>query len=229
MSKNCSACGSKIGLLNSTKTSDGIICLNCSLLCPSYKTETIANIRKYIDINNQRKSLFTETQKLKSFASETFHIDNIHRLFYIGNPKNTFNYIIYSFDEITDCGYDISEMNTTTKKKGGITRAIVGGTIAGQVGAVIGTSTAKTESQTKPGNKIFYLNVKTYSGTKKISIFNPPTGLKEFLDKCINDNKTNTITNSNTIEEIIKYKELLDKGIITEEEFSLKKKQILNL
>lgn len=228
MSKKCDVCNSKIGLLNNAKISDGTICLSCTQLCSSYRTENISNMKKYFEINNQRKSIFKETQKLKGFASSVIHIDDNNRLFYIGEPKGQFNYIIYSYDEVLDYGYDVIEMNTVSKKKGGITRAVVGGAIAGPVGAIVGSSTAKTVSQTKPGNKTFYINVKTYSGTKKISIFNPPAGLQEFLCKCTTE-KNNTFSNLNTIDEITKYKELFDKGIITEEEFLLKKKQLLNI
>lgn len=78
-----------------------------------------------------------------------------------------------------------------------------------------------------------YLN--TFSGNKKTLIYSPPLGFTAFLDKLIQENNTeNTGKNEenkidNTIQELTKYKELLDNGIITEEEFALKKKQILNI
>ena len=42
----------------------------------------------------------------------------------------------------------IQQAHTTTKKTGGITRAIVGGAIAGGVGAVVGAATAGSKSNT---------------------------------------------------------------------------------
>lgn len=220
MSKKCNVCDCKLGLINTYKAVDGIICINCVCLCPSYKTETIETLKKYWNINNERKRIFQETNKLKNFASEVIYIDNVHSLFAIGNYN-----IIYSFNEVVDYGYDVIESTVTTKKKGGITRAVIGGAIAGPVGAVVGSSTAKEKSTTNE-KSMFYINMKTYSGNKKISISIPPLGIQEFLDKCINE-KNNT--SSNELYELSKYKELLDKGLITEEEFVLKKKQILNI
>lgn len=234
MSKKCDVCNSKIGLLDGIKISNGSICPNCAILCSSYKTETIENMKKYYELNNQRKALFSETQKLKTFLSTAIHIDNVHNLFYI-EPHKITNYFIYSFDEVIDYSYNEIEetRTTTTKTKGGITRAVIGGSVAGPVGAVVGSSTAKTVSQTTPGLKVLYFNVTTYSGIKKVPVSSPPIGFTEFLDKCINNKKSisNTYqdTTTNEIEQLTKYKELLDKGIITEEEFSLKKKQILNI
>ena len=43
------------------------------------------------------------------------------------------------------------------------------------------------------------------------------------------DKKKNTNTVTSPVEEIKKYKELLDSGIITQEEFDAKKKQLLGL
>lgn len=229
MSKKCDVCNSKIGLLGGNKISDGIICSNCVSLCSSYKIESIKNMKLYYGLNNERKTIFKETQTLKKFATPTCHIDNLNRLFFFGDPKKNNNYIVYSFDEIVDIGYDIIEGQTTTKKKGGITRAVVGAAIAGPVGAVVGSTTAKEKVSKEPEQRIFYFNVKTYSGIKKISMLYHPNGLPEFLQKCIEEKNVNNSVQSNSIDEITKYKELLDKGIITEEEFSLKKKQILNI
>lgn len=41
--------------------------------------------------------------------------------------------------------------------------------------------------------------------------------------------KSNNTTENDNIEEIKKYKELLDSGIITQEEFEKKKKELLNI
>ena len=60
----------------------------------------------------------------------------------------------------------------------------------------------------------------------------PP--LQEKINQCIlasDEEKREEKQNDevNTIEALEKYKELLDKGIITQEEFNAKKKQILGL
>ena len=58
-----------------------------------------------------------------------------------------------------------------------------------------------------------------------------PIGFTDFLDRCIADASSEpaTATVASAADEILKYKELLDKGIITAEEFSAKKAQLLGL
>jgi len=41
--------------------------------------------------------------------------------------------------------------------------------------------------------------------------------------------KKQVVNNTSTTDELMKYKELLDSGVITQEEFDAKKKQLLNL
>lgn len=226
MAKICNVCGTKLGLLGTFKVQDGLICLSCSKLCSTWQIESISNIKKYRNDHQKRLSTFSETKTLKNFGSEIVHIDTNHRLFYIG--KDTFHRI-YSFDEIINYGYDITELQTNTKKKGGITRALVGGAIAGPAGAIVGSSTAKSSSKTS-STKTFYVNLKTYSGTIKKLIPFPPLGFKEFIDKCIHETNLSTSTTNNvSISDKLKtISELREQGLITSEEFENKKKELLN-
>lgn len=223
MSKTCDVCGSKIGLLDRQKISNGYICFSCSQLSSSYQTETVNNIKQYFNENQKRKKLFSETQILKNLGSSVVHIDNNHKLFFIGKTIHT---VYYSFDEILNYGYDVTTTETTTKKKGGITRAIVGGAIAGPAGALVGSSTAKSKSVTT-NQTTFYINLKTYSRMKKVSLAFPPKGFKEFADKCISD-KANCPSNNSITDKLKTITDLKQQGIITEEEFQNKKKELLN-
>lgn len=226
MSKICNVCGTKLGLLGTFKIQDGLICLSCSKLCATWQTECIENIKKYRNDHQKRLSIFLEKQTLKSFGSEVIHIDTEHNLFYIG--KDTFHRI-YKFDEIIDYGYDITELQTTTKKNGGITRALVGGAVAGPVGALVGSSTAKSSAKTS-STKTFYINLKTYSGALKVLMHFPPKGFKEFLDKCISDSQLlNSDNQISTLSDKLKtITSLKEQGLITEEDFENKKKELLN-
>ncbi len=226
MSKKCDVCGLKLGLINNFKIKDGNICSSCIHLSSSYATESITDMKKYFNINKDRLSLFCETQILKNFSSTIVHIDDNHHLFYCGNPNDA---IVYSFDEIIDCGYDITESETTSKK-GGVTRAIVGAAVAGSVGAIIGASTAKEKTSTNT-KETFYFNVKTYSGIKKVTILFPPKGFKEFIEKCISEysNQNNISINELSISDKIKsILDLKEQGILNEEEYENKKKELLS-
>lgn len=239
----CNACGSKTGLLSTYKAYDGSICADCVKLSKSYKAETIEKIKAYREIENERKALFNPTQKLKSFNSIIVLIDNSNKLFQVGNSP------IYKFDELINFYSEqvvgSTVVTTKTKKKGGLTRAVVGGVIAGPVGALVGAGTAGSVStSTQSTNTItkYYYDTNTYSGYEKHEIL-PPKGFNEFALYCINyrnneinTNKPNDKLNNNSkllpevdpISEIKKYKQLLDDGLLTQDEFEKKKKEILN-
>ncbi len=235
MSK-CNICNSKIPFMGKFKVKDGIICGSCSNLSSSYSTDTIEILKSYYQANENRKKVFHETQRLKSILSDIVSIDDTNRLFYIVPKKKGFNYYIYSFDEVVSHGIEYPNTITKTETKGGISRAIIGTAVAGPVGAIVGASTAKQVSTTTNGRGLFYLNLNTISGSKKIYVYAPPLGFSEFLDKIIveSNNKIqkaeiHTASIKDPTVEILKYKDLLDKGIITEKEFEKKKNELLNL
>lgn len=67
-------------------------------------------------------------------------------------------------------------------------------------------------------DKIFKAIIKSLAGTKS-----------NFGDNNDKGQLENNINNSSQADEILKFKNLLDQGIISEEEFDAKKKQLLNL
>lgn len=225
----CDICNNKLGIINKLKVSNGFICPHCSTISQSFKTDSIEDLKKYWDINHKRISIFNKTSVLKSLLSEIVTIDNNNKLFIIGKyEKLSIEPIVFSFNEISSYNFESIGAKSVTTKKGGISRAIVGGVVAGPVGAIVGAGTAKQETQTVDGPSILKINFVIPSGNYSISMQSPPIGFTNFLNKCIFEDTKETNLESTT-DEIKKYKELLDNGIITEEEFSLKKKQLLNI
>ncbi|WP_143787313.1 SHOCT domain-containing protein, partial [Oenococcus oeni] len=131
------------------------------------------------------------------------------------------------------------------KKHHGITRAVVGGALTGGTGAVVGAVTGGKQFSVvnKLAIQIFFKNNKDYqelfinkkmktdsSQYKKIQEdFNR---LSSKLDMIISTNSTADIkspSSSNNPDDLIKFKSLLDQGMITQEEFEAKKKEILGL
>ena len=116
-------------------------------------------------MNNQRFDSFTTTQVINSILSNEVTIDDTHRLFYIGKEKDwkksKQNPVVYSFDEVVSYSIEMIGQKVETKKKGGITRALVGGAIAGPAGALIGAGTAKSETKTTGGQQMSYLSIRT--------------------------------------------------------------------
>lgn len=133
-------------------------------------------------------------------------------------------------------GNEKSETNVHTANTGmNIKGAIVGGLIAGDAGAIIGSqhnrnivySTTRhidercVELFCKIDGKtqVIKLGVNAYSLLEK---WYP----EKSYDYVVSHPKSSEIS---AFDEIKKYKELLDSGIITQDEFSIKKKELLNL
>ena len=169
----------------------------------------------------------------------------------------------FGFDEIA--GFELIEngeviATTTTKTKGGISRALVGGALAGGVGALVGASTAKKKSHTTeqtvitsrcvrisltnpnvnqieiniPKHKEYYILTKEGKYTASFEtigkeIISMLESMVAAADKfelpkpAVKDNA------DQTIKQIREYKQLLDEGIITQEDFDAKKKQLLGI
>ena len=78
--------------------------------------------------------------------------------------------------------------------------------------------------------------VATASGVTKFALIGNYVEIGNVLSKMINDRQDNTVkaetkveTSNTNMDDLVKLKNLLDQGIITEEEFQAKKKQLLDL
>lgn len=223
MKNICPICGNVAK--SKIKVADGVICAACTNLTPYYATETIDKLKQYQFENQKRKNLFNQTNVIKGVMGDSVFIDDNSKLFYIGNAK-TQNPQYYYFSEISDYTIERIDEKTVTKSKGGIGRAVVGGALFGGVGAVVGATTSKKETKNIGGQDLLKITINHPFGTFSKQIFSPPLGFSTFLDKCINQNNKPIASEA---DELLKFKKLLDDGIITQEEFEIKKKQILGL
>ena len=155
---------------------------------------------------------------------------------------------IYDFKDILN--YELLEDGNSISK-GGVGRAIVGGALLGGVGAIVGGATGHKQKQTctklqikltinSMNNPTAYINFISMETRKDNfaykNAYNSAQKVLSTLDIICNPNsKTNSENidpipvNKSVPEQIKEYKELLDSGAITEEEYEAKKKQILNL
>lgn len=161
------------------------------------------------------------------------------------------NILKYTFDQLIS--YELVEItDLETKKSGTIKNAIVGGIVAGEVGAVIGAGASKSHTNeivkdmyisvvTNPGAEVHKINLINYA-IKKSSIdygnalenAQKILGMLKTIESTAKaDNKPvkapEPLASSSPLDEIKKLKELLDIGAITQEEFDAKKKQLLGL
>ena len=232
----CPICNGKIYFMEGVKTQDGSICSECAHIVSSPKNYTTEKIRSFWNKNHTRWMNFKETKVLHSPESMNISIDETHRYFLFGRGKgNNQEKVVYSFDEVDSYEYITIKGETVTRKKGVLTRAVVGGMLAGAAGAVIGGATAGSVTETTPDRTKIRVHLNTIAGKvcETSANYPYPMGFTDFLDRCIygdscNNEQQQTVAHS-TADEILKYKSLLDNGIISEEEFQAKKTQLLGL
>lgn len=219
------------------------------------KQEFYEAITKSLE-NLDKSQGFSETDSYSNGGVTYIRVDDVHKQWVLpsGNPPEVY----FSFSDIIDCelvedGKTISE----TKQKGGsgIGRAAVGGMMFGPTGAVVGAVTKKKKAVTKEKEILSTMSVRLILSNKEfptatIIIAKPPftevekgSGHHENMRRTAEEiiarlsrMKIAACEDQNGIErsgseadEILKYKQLLDIGAITQEEFEAKKKQLLGL
>ena len=154
---------------------------------------------------------------------------------------------VFSGKDITD--YEIRVDNevvatSTTVTRAGLGRAAAGGLLFGKTGAIVGAAAANSTSRTTTRSREIHhytlcLRVNDILKPSYIIRISTLEKVEEVLGTLIvlcdqnkeetKDEKSvqNKIKEKDKFEEIKKYKELLDAGIITQEEFDKKKKELL--
>lgn len=141
--------------------------------------------------------------------------------------------MIYSFDEVAGYESDAPDDLTVTETKGGIGRAVIGAAVAGPVGAIVGAATAKTETR-KGGRSKENVSIRFVLSLGESSLPTTvyPGGMTSFLKSCkVSQKKPQAaaLAAPSTADELLKFKQLLDMGAITEAEYNAKKAQLLGL
>ena len=258
MAKECLACGKLIGAMTSRVIlADGQVCRECwckagfdismsSVLTGGrYSAETI---RKMIAVKNNDQSAVANFEATKKVGILSF--DDNTQTFLINQPGKIPD--LYRYNQIVD--FELLQDGESITK-GGLGSAVVGGLLFGGVGAIVGgiTGGKKTKSICKSLQiKITFRD--SVRATEYLSFLASATKTSSFIYKNAYKSAQDTLSalqlavdmvNTKAAEapastpalaqgisgadEILKYKNLLDAGIITEEEFKAKKAQILGL
>lgn len=192
---------------------------------------------------------FHPTKKIGNFIQ----FDDTSKKFAI--PKTGFggsirNLQIYDYSNILD--YELLEDGNSISK-GGVGRAIIGGALFGSVGAIVGGSTGHKIKGTcsklqikitmnSMENPTVYINF-IESETRKDGfvykeLYAQAQEILSLLGIIVQSNNSKSSaddsmaehqSNLSAADEIFKFKKLLDSGIISQEEFDIKKKQLLGL
>lgn len=253
----CLLCQEKFSLVNYKfkLNSDEYICTRCVILLSGMLKEDNEMLRsksttELQDLYHQKKneieanlehfSKFEPNVKIGTWA-EFDDKNNIasFRTGFSSKPNYKVNY-----DDIED--FSVIE-NGKSIVKSGAASAAAGGILFGPTGAIVGGLLSrgnKKESCSKLKVSISIKNdsikdivlinskTKTDSSLYKLSqgsLKSIVTKLDKIINPKIHETKTVTANNLSNADEIRKFKELMDDGILTKEEFEMKKKELLNL
>ncbi|WP_312187950.1 SHOCT domain-containing protein [Enterococcus sp.] len=196
------------------------------------------------DKNEQKIFLPVKKSFSKQLDSITLRRDT-NNYFYVSKKYDP-NATKYKFERFEWGGSTMTQETITTgniKTKGRTGQTIAGAALLGPAGAIIGSTgkrkskvdTKSTTTTTEIGSegKIFLRSIEDNS-IKEVSVFldsAQASNLERFIANI--DYTENTIVeNTNehsSVQQLKELKELLDLGILTQEEFELKKKEILGL
>ena len=250
----CAICNKQVGLHRFQIANKEWVCPECFKKCgftamTPIKTMTASQVQAALqekEKSAEALKTFVATKKIGSFLE----IDENEKQWLIPDglfggkkyPK------IYSFTDIID--FELLEDGSSITK-GGLGRALAGGFLFGGVGAVVGGVTGGKKSKAicdslkikitlnSMATPTTYINfIKTQ--TKKSSFiyksnFSLAQDCLSVLQLMCNESSgqdhgsPDSKSGTSEADEILKFKQLLDNGVITQEEFEMKKKQILGL
>ena len=258
MAKICANCNKKIGLLGGLfNLKDGFVCSSCFVdfvnnnKCNEKQFDKISNFSSKEFKENFNGNLLAKTKYSNFKPTINLHdlleVDEKNKLlatlsypFPLFSTKQIKSYNIFSYEDIIS--YNVIEDNNSITK-GGKGQALTGGLLFGNVGAVVGGTTAKRTTKKVVTDLKIKINLKSQLQPIYINLIDSPTynylyfysiceEITSTLENIINQNKSNINDikqESSGADELRKFKQLLDDGIITKEEFENKKKQILGL
>lgn len=205
------------------------------------------NAEKQAALNKKYETLLPAFEKEASAVFGKYIFDDTRRAI-LRKKSFLFDPAFIKYSDIIS--YRVNQQGHNETKKHGITRAIVGGAIAGGVGSIVGATTGGKQTDyidhlgviinLKDGSDFEIVFIRKIEEIKSNSFsaresFREANNLISILNAIIADNQNatqsngGTSTTSDNADEIRKYKKLADDGIITEDEFNAKKKQLLGL
>lgn len=245
----CSVCGGKVGALAMARTADGPLCNDCRAKCsplaiPTLGYRSAEEVRQHLAAraaNAERYKAFSPTDAVGDYIkidrnSQTWCCPELDK----ANPD------IFSFSELID--FEMVEDGVSITK-GGLGSAVVGGALFGGVGAVVGAGLGKKQkdmvsklsvninlrnsliphieidlikTETKKDG-LLYKNCKVL-GSRIIALLSVIADSQNAAPVA-----AVAASSGSAADELMKFKQLLDAGVISQEEFDAKKKQLLGL
>lgn len=243
--EQCSICHENVG---KHKLSDGFVCDNCLkqttgylrgfLFVSKHTKNDILSAQSAAKLNMDLLSRFTESDTVAGFLK----VDRNNKLWIVPgvagakeNPK------VFQFDDLID--YELIADETTINKSG-LGGAAVGAVLFGGVGAIVGGAASKkaleaisslkirvsTKDELFNSLTIVLLSAKTKKGS---FIYNTTMDTAQKLISAFDmiesekSNLADSIPSPSVADEILKLKQLLDTGALTEQEYQTQKAKLL--
>lgn len=253
MAKSCANCSNKIGILTGKMQLNDkqFICQKC-FSNAGFSSNSINDIQSLKNMSlEQFKDLYNEKKDLSALPQkERFHTTSYYGDLELDENKQQFRLrgVVYKFNQLSN--YELIENGSSVTSGGlGIGRAVVGGVIAGPVGAIIGGVTKQKKhtdmienltilvsfKNAQPNTQILtYINKKQEKNQSYekalLKARETLSGFDTIVASMANNGSSAAMKNElSSADEIRKFKELLEEGIITQEEFDAKKQELLGL
>lgn len=251
MTNLCAVCNNGTTFLFRRKIANGeVVCEECFKKAKTLTTKQIIKL-KSVSADEIRQSISdTVGESVMNFIptkviGTAIQFDDNNKKMLIPSLYGKDN--IYSYNDIVS--FELLEDDEVVTS-GGLGRAAVGGVLFGGAGAVVGAVTGRKNKGVchSLGIKLTINNInqpvvyisfiqtktKTDSATYKIAANQAQECLSVFQLICdkqeaSTSSSENNNARSSNADEIRKFKELLDDGILTQEEFDKKKKELLGL
>ncbi|MET3657893.1 SHOCT domain-containing protein [Sporosarcina psychrophila] len=253
----CAICEKEAGLSRQKIADKNSICSSCfkaagfniGMAHKPVKQMSVEDVHSAIEAkntNNDELSSFNPTKKIGTFLE--FDDTQKKWLILTGILGKRDKSKVYNYSDIVD--FELLEDGESVTQ-GGLGRALVGGALFGGAGAVVGGVTGKRKNKeicnslkvkvtlrdiNNPVVYISFLSVATKKDSFTYKTFYNSAHECLSVLQLICDMQEASVNNSGNInvtgsaaDEIKKFKNLLDEGILTQDEFDTKKKELLGL
>ncbi len=251
---SCAICDKNLGL-NKMKIADKkYICANCyketgitmkQFMKKTLDKWTVQELKDVINSNEENDNEIAEFEPTKKIGPFVEFDDKQRKWLVLSSflgkrDKST----VYNYSDIV--GFELLEDGDSVAK-GGLGRALVGGALFGGTGAIVGGVTGKRKSKgicnslklkvtvKDINNPVVYITfIDTKTKKDGFTYKNVSKQAQECLStfQLICDQRNEASSNNETIsaaDEILKFKNLLDVGAISQEEYDNKKKELLEI
>ncbi|QIB68619.1 SHOCT domain-containing protein [Aminipila butyrica] len=242
--EKCSLCGNTD---QGADIADGYLCRSCLKRCGPFlphlalKTKNLKQAEKAMNLNEINKSRLSEFSATKVIGQcAEFDENNRYWMGLRNGPtKSWLDPIVYKFDDIVN--FELLEDGESVTK-GGLGMAAIGGLVYGGVGAIVGSVVGKKKTKSSVNSLKIKITVRNNDDPAAyIDIFNKKlmadsslyrqyfSEAQEILSmlSIITESNKPCEPKTSVADELLKFKELLDAGILTQDEFNREKEKLL--